>query len=82
MKAKLTLSVEPEIIRKARRLSSKQKKSVSLLFEEFIDQQDRMKHPANDSVVDRLIGILHDTGKDYDEMKKEYRENKLRKNHG
>ena len=80
MKTKLTLSIDDDVVRRARRLSKKQRKSVSVLFEEFIHQQDKMRsHQAADSVVDQLTGILNDPGISYGEMKEEYRKSKLNK---
>lgn len=80
MKAKLTLSVEKETLHKARTLSKRRKTSVSRLFEEFVQQQDRIE-PISEphAVIDKLTGILKDEGLSYAQMKEEYQQARLGK---
>lgn len=80
MKTKLTLSVEKETLHKARTLSKRRKTSVSRLFEEFVQQQDRMQPVVKThDVIDKLTGILKDDGLSYAQMKDEYQQARLRR---
>lgn len=80
MKTKLTLSVEKETLHKARTLSKRRKTSVSRLFEEFVEQQERIQPLAQPhAVIDKLTGILKDEGLSYAQMKEEYQQARLRK---
>ncbi len=78
MKTKLTLSVEKETLHKARTISKRKKTSVSRLFEEFVQQQERMQ-PVSEphAVIDKLTGILKDEGLSYAQMKDEYQQARL-----
>lgn len=83
MKTKLTLSVEKETLHKARLLSKRKKTSVSRLFEEFVQQQERIRPFSQPgSVTDSLTGILKNKGLTYRQMKAEHKRAIIsRKNH-
>lgn len=66
MKTKLTLSITKDRVRRAKAISVRRKKSVSQLFEEFIDSLESPSLPkGKDSkkkyMIDRFAGTL--TGK-------------------
>ncbi len=70
MKAKLTLSIEKKTLLKAKKLSARKKKSISRLFEEFVEKNQLSKaSPISDSIR----GILKKAAgnKSYDELKAE-----------
>jgi|LNFM01.1.fsa_nt_gb hypothetical protein len=70
MKAKLTLSIEKKTLLKAKKLSVRKKKSISRLFEEYVEKnQLSTAAPISDS----LRGILKKAAgnKSYDELKAE-----------
>ena len=56
MKAKLTLSVNKRTISKARKLSLKSKKSLSRLFEEYVERE--MPEKKATPLTDKLTGII------------------------
>jgi hypothetical protein len=67
MKTKLTLSVTKARVRRVKSYSAKRKKSVSQLFEEFIDSLDKEKaakpkrSPARKKyAIDEFAGMLTD----------------------
>jgi hypothetical protein len=78
MKTKITLSVDPEVVVKARRLSRRKHKSISKLFEEFILRDDRMSRQPP-GFIDQITGILKDPGIPYGDMRKEYKESKSKR---
>lgn len=70
MKAKLTLSIEKKTLLKAKKLSVRKKKSISRLFEEYVEKnQLSTATPISDS----LRGILKKAAanKSYDELRAE-----------
>ena len=67
MTQKLTLSVDVEKIRKAKYLSRKRKRSVSKLFEDFIDELDKQEaRHKRVSIADKLKGAFGKVPKDFD----------------
>jgi hypothetical protein len=70
MKARLTLSIKKSLLAKARKLSLKSKKSISRMFEEYIEESI-LKSPT--PITDPLRGILKKWAgnKTYDELKRE-----------
>lgn len=56
MTAKLTLSVEKETIEKAKALSSKTGKSISKMFEEYLDSL--VDNKPRESAVKKISGLL------------------------
>jgi hypothetical protein len=56
MKAKLTLSINKKTISKARKLSLRSKKSLSKLFEEYVERE--MPEKTSTPLTDKLTGIL------------------------
>ena len=79
METKLTLSISGEVVRKARQLSKKRRKSVSVLFEEFITRQERMNLSGSEKSFIDQIASLNVPQISYAEMKNEFRKGKLRK---
>jgi len=70
MKTKLTLSIEKKTLLKARKMSAKSKRSISSLFEEYVERNQ----PATDTPIsDSLQGILKKAAgnKSYEELKSE-----------
>ncbi len=62
MKTKLTLTIEKNIVEEAKRYSKKNRKSLSSLIEEFL-QQLSYKSKAQPSVVEATKGVLKSTYK-------------------
>jgi len=56
MKSKLTLSIDKKTITKARKLSHKSKKSLSRLFEEYVERE--MPEKTTTPLTDKLTGII------------------------
>ncbi len=56
MKTKLTLSINKKTISKARELSHKNKKSLSKLFEEYVERE--MPEKTATPLTDKLTGII------------------------
>jgi hypothetical protein len=73
MATKLTLSVDEEKIRKIKRISKKRGRSVSKLFEDFIDDFDR-KEKVKDVDINKIIGAFGKAPKNFnvDKAKWEY----------
>jgi len=70
MKTKLTLSIEKKTLLKAKKLSARKKKSISKLFEEYVEKnQLSTATPISDS----LRGILKRAARDksFDELRAE-----------
>lgn len=68
MKTKLTLSIDKKTLLKARKLSVRKKKSLSKLFEEYVEKN---QSSSDTPITDSLLGILKDDGKSYKEMRYE-----------
>lgn len=56
MKTKLTLSIDKRTVTKARKLSQKNKKSLSRLFEEYVERE--MPEKTSTPLTDKLTGII------------------------
>lgn len=71
MLTKLTLTIDKDIIEKAKNFAHEKNKSVSRIVEEYLrnistgnerfDYADKLKSPITDS----LVGMFKDNGKDY-----------------
>ena len=70
MKTKLTLSIEKKTLLKAKRLSARKNKSISRLFEEYVE---RNQISGATPISDSLRGILKKAAgsKSYDELRYE-----------
>ncbi len=70
MKAKLTLSIEKKTLLKAKKLSIRKRKSISRLFEEYVEKNQL---PTATPISDSLRGILKKAAgnKSYDELRAE-----------
>ncbi len=79
MKAKLTLSIDEEKIRKIKRYSKKNGHSVSKFIEDLIDRVDK-KESAENADIYKIIGAFGKAPKkfDADKLRWEY----LKKKHG
>jgi Family of unknown function (DUF6364) len=83
MLTKLTLTIEKEVIEKAKEYAQQKNKSVSRIVEEYLKNisQNRtnlafdfqLKSPITDS----LVGMFEDNGKDYKTMLEEARSEKF-----
>jgi regulator of replication initiation timing len=75
MKTKLTLSIEKNTLLKAKKLSARKKKSISRLFEEYVEKNQTSKATP---ISDSLRGILKKAASDksYDELRAEAINNK------
>jgi hypothetical protein len=75
MKTKLTLSIEKNTLLKAKKLSARKKKSISRLFEEYVEKNQTSKATP---ISDSLRGILKKSASDksYDELRAEAINNK------
>lgn len=79
MTTKLTLSIDNKKIEKAKRISKKRGRSVSKLFEDFIDDLDK-KEKKEGLDINKIIGAFGKEPKnfDFDKVKWEY----LKEKHG
>lgn len=79
MTAKLTLSIDEEKIKKIKRVSKRKGRSVSKLFEDFIDEVDNKKIEGNID-INKIIGAFGKVQKnfDHDKVKWQY----LKEKHG
>ena len=79
MTTKLTLSIDDEKVKKAKLLSKKRGRSVSKLFEDFIDDAAK-KEQKEDFDIAKIIGAFGKAPKDFDadKVKWEY----LKEKHG
>lgn len=70
MKTKLTLSIDKKTLVKAKKLSDRRKKSISRLFEEYVEKSQAMKATP---ISDSLRGILKKAAgnKSYDMLRAE-----------
>jgi hypothetical protein len=70
MKTKLTLSIEKKTLVKAKKLSARRKKSISKLFEEYVEKN---QSSAATPIADSLQGILKKAAgnKSFDELRAE-----------
>jgi hypothetical protein len=83
MLTKLTLTIEKDVIEKAKEYAQQKNKSVSRIVEEYLKNisQNRttlafdlqLKSPVTDS----LVGMFEDNGKDYKTMLEEARSEKF-----
>ena len=65
MTTKLTLSIDEEKVKKAKRLSKKRGRSVSKLFEDFIDDEEKKEQKA-DFDINKIIGAFGKAPKNFD----------------
>lgn len=68
MTTKLTLSIDEEKVKKIKRISKRKRKSVSKLFEDFID--DFAKNETQEEFdINKVIGAFGKAPKNFDEDK-------------
>jgi hypothetical protein len=79
MQTKLTLSVNDEKVKKVKRFSEKTGRSVSKLFEDFVDTLEENKKKKNFD-INKIVGAFGKEPKNFDadKIKWEY----LKKKHG
>ena len=65
MTTKLTLSVDAEKVKKIKRFSKRKGRSVSKLFEDFIDEIERGEQ-KEDFDINKIIGAFGKAPKDFD----------------
>ncbi|MDP3443937.1 MAG: DUF6364 family protein [Ignavibacteria bacterium] len=79
MATKLTLTIDKEIIKKAKNFAQEKNKSVSRIVEEYLNNISSGNTPKeftntlNAPITDSLIGMFSDTGKDYKDLLNETR---------
>jgi uncharacterized protein DUF6364 len=73
MTTKLTLSIDEEKVEKIKRISKKRGRSVSKLFEDYIDQMDK-KETSRKLDIMKIKGAFGKVPKDFDwkKVKMEY----------
>ena len=79
MTTKLTLSVDEEKVKKIKRVSKRRGRSVSKLFEDFIDNVDN-KGIKEDFDLNKIIGAFGKVTKNFDAAKVKWQY--LKKKHG
>ena len=67
MKTKLTLSIEPDVVRVARQQARMENRSVSSIFSEFIEERQRSRRARAEFELDKVAGSLE--GYDIDDSK-------------
>jgi len=79
MATKLTLTIDKEIIKKAKNFAQEKNKSVSRIVEEYLNNISSGNTPQEFTntlhapITDSLIGMFKDTGKDYKDLLNETR---------
>jgi uncharacterized protein (UPF0333 family) len=79
MLTKLTLTIEKDVIEKAKEYAQQKNKSVSRIVEEYLKNisQNRTNlafdHQLKSPITDSLVGMFEDNGKDYKTMLEEAR---------
>lgn len=79
MTTKLTLSVDEEKVKKIKRISKRKGRSVSKLFEDFIDEVDN-KEIKEDFDINKIIGAFGKVQKNFDTDKVKWQY--LKEKHG
>lgn len=79
MTTKLTLSVDEEKVKKIKRISKRKGRSVSKLFEDFIDKVDN-KEIKEDFDINKIIGAFGKVQKNFDTDKVKWQY--LKEKHG
>lgn len=79
MTTKLTLSIDEEKVEKIKRVSKRRGRSVSKLFEDFIDDIDK-KEIKQDFDINKIIGAFEKVPKNFDADKAKWQY--LKKKHG
>jgi hypothetical protein len=84
MLTKLTLTIDQEIVEKAKIFAHEKNKSISRMVEEYLSNiasgsgtfsySQKLKSP----ITDRLVGMFPDNGKDYKELLDEARMEKFK----
>jgi putative heme iron utilization protein len=83
MLTKLTLTIEKDVIEKAKEYAQQKNKSVSRIVEEYLKNisQNRMdlafELELKSPITDSLVGMFEDNGKDYKTMLEEARSEKF-----
>jgi hypothetical protein len=84
MLTKLTLTIEKDVIEKAKEYAHGKNKSVSRIVEEYlknVSQQESRDVPLRDlksPITDKLVGMFADGGEDYKTLLNNAREERLR----
>lgn len=79
MTTKLTLSVDEEKVKKIKRISKRKGRSVSKLFEDFIDEVDNKEIKENFD-INKIIGAFGKVQKNFDTDKVKWQY--LKEKHG
>jgi hypothetical protein len=83
MLTKLTLTIEKEVIEKAKEYAQQKNKSVSRIVEEYLKNISQNKTnlafdlQLKSPITDSLVGMFEDNGKDYKTMLEEARSEKF-----
>jgi Family of unknown function (DUF6364) len=83
MLTKLTLTIDKDVIEKAKEYAQQKNKSVSRIVEEYLKNisQNRMdlafELELKSPITDSLVGMFEDNGKDYKTMLEEARSEKF-----
>jgi hypothetical protein len=79
MLTKLTLTIEKDVIERAKEYAQGKNKSVSRIVEEYLSKVSQAGSPATtlnnlpSPITDSLVGMFSDTGQDYKVMLEEAR---------
>jgi hypothetical protein len=73
MVTKLTLTMDKDVIEKAKEYAKEKNKSLSRLVEGYLKRLDSREIPLNlknlhAPITDSLVGMIHDDGRDYQEV--------------
>ena len=75
MNTKLTLSVDQDLIQKAKEYAKRRGTSISKMVEEYFlvltSEKGSATKPNSDSPVDKLLGIVNEPDLDYDQIRLE-----------
>ena len=80
MLAKLTLTVEKDVIDRAKEYAHGKNKSVSRIVQEYLSnissgvRKQELLHDLKSPITDSLVGMFEDNGKDYKTMLEEARQ--------
>lgn len=73
MNTKLTLSVDQDLIQKAKEYAKSRGTSISKMVEEYFlvltSEKSSATEPYSDSPVDKLLGIVNEPDLDYDQIR-------------
>jgi len=84
MLTKLTLTIEKDVVERAKEYAQGKNKSVSRIVEEYLSNVSEASSRANplkelkSPITDRLVGMFADTGEDYKVMLENARAERLK----